>query len=336
MVHLTDALIKLYIPLFGWICTGWLCGRLLPKSASKLFGKALFWVGVPITIVGFLIRANLSGWIIIAPLTAWIAIGVGATFAWIWIDLAINEERLKSLSRGLNTGTPVSTTELLQQTDWSSPSQGSFLLAMMVGNTGYMGIPVVLGLVGPEYVPWALFYDILGTFIGVYGVGVVIAARYGRAHTSGQVRLLNKVLQNPAMWSLGLGLILRSLQVPGWVEIGLEKSAWVIVQSALVLIGMQLSQLTSLSKLKQAIPCLSIKMVLVPLVVGTGLMFFGVTAEPRLALVLQMGMPPAFATVVFAEAYGLDKDLAVTTIVFGCVALFFLLPVWMLLFGSIA
>jgi malate permease and related proteins len=41
-------------------------------------------------------------------------------------------------------------------------------------------------------------------------------------------------------------------------------------------------------------------MLLVPLVVGKGLMFFGVTGAPRLVMVLQMAMPPAFATLVIA------------------------------------
>jgi predicted permease len=63
-------------------------------------------------------------------------------------------------------------------------------------------------------------------------------------------------------------------------------------------------------------------------------MFFGVAEQTQLALVLQMGMPPAFATVVFAEAYGLDRELAVTTLVFGCLALLVLLPLWVLLFGA--
>jgi hypothetical protein len=331
-----DALINLYVPLIGWISLGWALGRILPKNLPTRFGKLLFWVGVPISIVAFLYRADLTGWIWIAPVTAWVAILVGAAFAWVWIDLGLGDERLKALAKGLEQSNTGLTSGLLRNSDWAKPTQGSFLLAMMVGNTGYMGFPVVLNLVGSTYFAWALFYDLLGTFIGVYGVGVVLAARYGTAQTTNKVQLLEKLIHNPALWSLVFGLTLRTIDLPDMVENGLRGCAWTVVNLALVLIGMQLSRLTSLHKLKQALPCLGIKMVLVPLVVGTGLMFFGVTAEPRLALVLQMGMPPAFATVVFAEAYGLDRELAVTTIVFGCVGLLLLLPIWMLLFGALS
>ncbi|TVQ19156.1 MAG: AEC family transporter [Leptolyngbya sp. DLM2.Bin15] len=332
MPDLIPALLTLYIPLIGWISLGWVLGRLLPKGASAKLGQFIFWIGLPVSIVAFLYRADLSGWILIAPVTAWVAIAVGAAFAWVWIDLGVGDERLRAMSKGLDDRAP-DTGLVLQNSDWSRATQGSFLLAMMVGNTGYMGFPVVLGLVGPDYFAWALFYDLLGTFLGVYGVGVILAAKYGTVGRGQSVKLSEKILKNPAVWSLGFGLLLRLVNLPEIAETSLRSCAWVIVNLALVLIGMQLSQLTSLRKLKQALPCLGIKMVLVPLVVGTGLMFFGVTGQTQLALVLQMGMPPAFATVVFAEAYGLDRELAVTTLVFGCLALLILLPVWVLLFG---
>ncbi|NJM28124.1 MAG: hypothetical protein HC856_07605, partial [Pseudanabaena sp. RU_4_16] len=94
-----------------------------------------------------------------------------------------------------------------------------------------------------------------------------------------------------------------------------------------------LSQLPSIRKWEQALTCLIIKMLLVPLVVGTGLMFFGITGAPRLVMVLQMAMPPAFATLVIAQAYNLDKDLAVTSLALGSVGLLFTLPVWIWLFS---
>ena len=56
--------------------------------------------------------------------------------------------------------------------------QGSFILASMLGNTGYLGYPVALALVGAKYFAWALLYDLLGTMIGSYGIGVMIASRF--------------------------------------------------------------------------------------------------------------------------------------------------------------
>lgn len=333
MPNLFYALLKLYIPLIGWTALGWIFGRKLPKEYATQLGIFLFWIGVPISIIAFLRRADLSGWIAIAPITAWIAILVGAGFAWIWIDLGLSDERIKALTQGLASDSPESQSESI----WRKPTQGSFLLAVMVGNTGYIGYPAILSLIGPEYFSWALLYDLLGTTLGAYGLGVAMAARLGESPGMQQQhaveRIIRALVQNPALWSMGIGLLLREVPLPVWAESGLNGLAWAVISAALVLIGMKLSQLRSLKNLNQALIALGIKMILVPLVVGTGLMFFGITGPPRLVLVLQMAMPPAFATLVIAEAYNLDRDLTVTSLAIGSVGLLFTLPIWILLFG---
>ena len=69
-----------------------------------------------------------------------------------------------------------------------------------------------------------------------------------------------------------------------------------------------------------------------PLVLGSSLRFFGVTGEAAQVVVLQMAMPPAFATVVLAETFDLDRDLAVTTLAVGVMVLLVTLPIWLWLF----
>lgn len=329
---------KLYVSLIGWISLGYIAGFLLPSTVPTQLAKFLFWIGVPVTIVTFLYGANLSGWILIAPITAWVAILVGGLFARIWIDLGLGDEQIKSLSQEIDEITAEGTITSAKTSSWTEPTQGSFLLAMMVGNTGYMGFPIILSLVGEDYFAWALFYDLLGTFLAVYGVGVILASRLGRFKTQSKTQLVEKVVQNPALWSMGVGLIINlgQIPVPSLVVHSFKLIAWIMVQLALVLIGLQLSNLKTFSKIGQALPCIAIKMLVVPLVVGTGLLFFDISQKHQLVLVLQMAMPPAFSTLVFAEIYGLDRELAVTNIAFGCLGLLIFLPLWMSLFGVIA
>ncbi|MEB3338247.1 MAG: AEC family transporter [Leptolyngbyaceae bacterium] len=339
MSLLENPILKLYVTLIVWVAVGFMLGRKLPKETPKKFGQLLYWVGVPISIIAFLRRADLSGWIWISPLTAWIAILVGAGLAWIWIDLGVTDERLKRLARGIELTTSGEIPVLADQrsalptSSWSKSTQGSFLLAMMVGNTGYLGYPVILTLVGSENFAWALFYDLLGTTLGAYGLGVALAARFGIGQQK-EKWFVKAMLKNPALWSMVFGLGFRALPLPSLAAQGLQSAAWGVVTLSLILIGMQLSQLPSLNKLQQALTCLGIKMLLTPLVVGTGLMFFGVTGAPRLVLVLQMAMPPAFATLVITEAYNLDRELTITALAFGYVGLLFTLPIWIWLFGG--
>jgi Membrane transport protein. len=69
-------------------------------------------------------------------------------------------------------------------------------------------------------------------------------------------------------------------------------------------------------------------------VLGTILWWSGITGMTHRVILLQMAMPPAFATLVIAEAYELDQELSVTALATGSVGLLVLLPFWFWLFGG--
>ena len=106
-----------------------------------------------------------------------------------------------------------------------------------------------------------------------------------------------------------------------------------MVGSALVLIGMRLSRWRPRRSLAKVWPSLLIKLMVVPLGLGLSLRGMGVTSPLLLTVVLQAAMPPAFATLVIAEAYDLDRELAVTAIAVGTGGILLLLPVWLWMFS---
>lgn len=310
------SLIKLYIPLILWVGLGVVAGQKLPKSIPYLLGKGLFWVGVPISIVTFLRQADLTGSVWIAPLMAWMAVALSVGLAGLW---------LRQLVRGNQFGFGRSPADVTPAT------QGSFLLATMVGNTGYLGYPVTLALVGPKYFAWAVFYDTLGSTVAAYGLGVAIASVYGK---QGQPwwSLARQTLTNPGLLSFGIGLAARPIALPPQVEQLLRIAAWLVIALSLSLLGMRLGQLTSWSSIRLASVGLCIKMLLVPLVLGLALLPFHLPAAAQLVIVLQMGMPPAFATLVLTEAFDLNRELTVTTLALGSVTILLTLPLWVTLF----
>jgi malate permease and related proteins len=293
----------------GLVLVGFILGRRLPTSVPTRIGQFLFWVGVPISIVAFLRQADLSGQIWIAPVIAYLAILLGAFLAWL---------AMKGQAYFTNT---------IPQ----KPTQGSLILASMVGNTGYLGFPVILAMVGQEYFAWALFYDLLGSLFGAYGLGVALASHFGGS-VGNYGQITRAILINPPLWSFGFGLLFRQVTIPTVVEFCLDKLAWSAVALSLILIGMRLSQLNSWHRLPQASMSLVIKMLLVPLILSSILPFFGVTGSAARVIVLEMAMPPAFATLVIAETFNLDRDLAVTSLAVGVMVLLVTLPLWLWLF----
>ncbi|MEH1871567.1 AEC family transporter [Nostoc sp.] len=302
-------LLELYVKLGGLVLVGFILGRKLPVTVPTRLGQFLFWVGVPISIVSFLRQSSLSGQIWIAPAFAYLAILLGAFLAWLGI---------KAQAYFRNT-VPL------------PPTQASLILAAMLGNTGYLGFPIALAMVGKEHFAWALFYDLLGSFPGTYGLGVFLAARFGGG-VQNHWQTARAILINPALWGFGFGLLFRQVTIPTVAELCLEKFAWSSVALSLVLIGMRLALLKSWRSLPQVGMSLGIKMLVVPLILGSILPLFGITGAIAKVIVLQMSMPPAFATLVIAEAFNLDRDLAVTALAAGAILLLLTLPVWLWLF----
>lgn len=304
-------LLELYVKLVGLVLVGFILGRKLPSTVPTRLGQWLFWVGVPISIVSFLRQTDLSGQIWIAPAIAHLAILLGAFLAWLGI---------KGQTYFSNTIPQKST-------------QGSLLLAAMIGNTGYLGFPVTLAMVGKEYFAWALFYDLLGSFPGAYALGVALGAHFGTNQNHHQLtQVARAIIVNPALWSFGFGLLFRQIAIPQMWEFAIDKFAWSTVALSLILIGMRLSKLNSWGNLPQVGISLGIKMLIVPLILGNILPLLGLTGPAAKVILLQMAMPPAFASLVIAENFNLDRNLAVTTLALGVMLLLLTLPLWLWLF----
>ncbi len=304
-----ENILELYFKLIATVSIGFLLGRWLPNTVINRLGKFLFWIGVPIGIVAFLRKADLSGAIWIAPAVAYAAMLLGAFFAWLAIKLQ----------------------SYFTNTVLSPPTQGSLIISAMVGNTGFLGYPITLAVHGTQYFAWALFYDLLGSLFAAWGFGTVIAARFGGSATNFWL-LCKVILINPALWSFGFGLLFRQVEIPPSAEFVLDKLGWSGVALSLILMGMRLSKLNSWHNLPASGISIAIKMLLIPLIFGITFRFLGLTGTSAKVILLQTAMPPAFSTLIIAEIFNLDSDLAVTTVAAGTIILLLTLPMWLLVF----
>ena len=94
----------------------------------------------------------------------------------------------------------------------------------MFGNTGYLGYPIILALVGEKYFGWAVFYDLLGTTLGGYGLGALLGNYFGHSHTNTSsfpqaIDWVLPILTNPPLWGFGVGLIWRQFTFPSSLEL---------------------------------------------------------------------------------------------------------------------
>ncbi len=307
-------LLKVYAPLVGWTLVGIGVRRLTLGWAwadPRLLGRGMYWVGVPVGIIGFLLGTDLSGAEWIAGLMGWIGVAIAAGLAWSFWWL-----------RGRRI--------LTAPEQWAS-----FQLSALLGNTGYVGFPICLAVGGIRYFGWALFYDMLCTLFSAYGLGVWLASRYSK-RTLPQHEVLTNVLRSPALWSLGAGLLLKQLPLPLMVQTSLTQVAWATIPVSLVLLGMRLGAVDRGHRWFRALWPLLIRLMMVPALIALLLIPVGIPPMAKLIITLQSGMPPAMATLVLTEEFDLDREITLGSIAVGYSLALLTLPLWILLWGGAA
>lgn len=304
---LVSQLSLLYLKLAGGIGAGWFLGQKLSPRQISQGGKWLYRWGIPLSIMAFVRQADLSAPVWLAPPIAWLGMALGGLMAW----------------GALRWRSPV-----------KRQTQGSFILGSMPGNTGYLGYPICLTIAGPQYFAWALFFDLLGTVLGAYGVAPFLAQHYSEKSPDARAMVL-EFFKNPALWGLGLGFVFRGWPLAAPWEQAITALGWLVLVLALMLIGLRLSKTTIQAQLSLVPLAIVIKMLVVPLVFLVPLALSGLAVPAQIILLLELGMPAAFATVVLAEGYDLDQGFAVANLACGVVVLLFSLPLWLMVVPAV-
>lgn len=307
--------------------------ELLPDVLARF----LYLVGIPIGVANFIRKAEFNSSVWISPVIAWSAVLLAIFLSWHFLKGSAKPR--------------------------SKSTKASFTLLSYLGNTSYLGFPVILLLpqLGPQYFSSAVLYDILGTLVAGYGLGVFFAGQASHNTAEGNTAsftrsssieggsaisatkrggagalldALTEVARNPTFYAFFVGLYLKTLTIPEWIVSGLGAIAWSSIMVALVVMGMRIQQLSSKLNLKLAIQPVLIKTILVPLVLAAALTGFGLEGPQRLVLILQSAMPCGFISLILAENYGLDVELTVASILLSCIVFAFMLPVWVTLFTT--
>lgn len=215
-------------------------------------------------------------------------------------------------------------------------TQGALLLLVPLGNTSFMGIPLVEALFGANGVPYAIMYDQFGSFLAVSTYGLLIAAYYGRQNNVGWALLVKRALYFPPFMTLIIALLLPVdvwEVVFVWIEPILHRGAQLLMPCAMLAIGMQLRVKLPSATVKPLLIGLGLKLWIIP---GFALGLLWISSGGGIAAsvsILQMAMPPMITAAILAIDNDLDSDLSVAMSGIGIVASCFSLPVFYYLIG---
>ena len=178
---------------------------------------------------------------------------------------------------------------------------GQFAVAF--SNSGFVGIPLIQGILGDEYTFYVTMTMVIGTIVfWTYGV-------YLMSGDKGEVSV-QKILTNPNFIAVVIGLILffAPIKLPYIIEQSLNGMKNLNTGLGMIILGAYLGQsniMLMITDTRLYKACI-LRLIVAPLATIALLMFMPTSFEVRMVLMIVAAAPAASATSMLAQKYGRD------------------------------
>ena len=210
---------------------------------------------------------------------------------------------------------------------WSRAKTGVLLLVVPIGNTSFMGVPMVNAFFGPSGIPYLIVYDQVGTILIFALYGSLILAMYGREGTLKVSSVARRALTFPPTIAAAAGLALRPWPYPEAVVSALHGISQSLTPLVMTAIGLQLRWRLERSVLGPLSYGLLIKLLIAPLAALAVCRLLGLTGLPVDIAVFEAGMPPMVTAAALAVVAGMESELAIALVGIGIILSFATLPI---------
>lgn len=214
---------------------------------------------------------------------------------------------------------------------------GALTLVGGLGNTSFVGLPMIETLHGPQGLALGLLIDQLGSYLALSTLGVAAAAWYAAGDRVGAPEMARRVLTFPPVVALVLALVLRPLPFPPALDMLLARLGDLLAPLALLSVGLQL-RLDAIREHARALALgLSYKLVLAPALVVGVLWLFDVAPDTTTRVsVIEAAMPPMIGAGIVAAQANLAPRLVSAMVGVGVPLGLATATGWHWLFGRLA
>ena len=201
---------------------------------------------------------------------------------------------------------------LLRWQKISSTERAATMVSTFAFNGGNFGLSIVSFAFGDEALSYAVLAFVAGTTTS-YTLGVYISSN-GWASI---MRSLANVLRTPSVYALVLAFALKGAGIQE-LPPALSRTSQLLADAAipmmLVLLGLQLGGFGKLDRLRLVGLGSVARLLLAPIVAIFISSILGLSGDAKFAFILQAGMPTAVMTIVLANEFDTDPDLALSIV----------------------
>jgi malate permease and related proteins len=204
---------------------------------------------------------------------------------------------------------------------------GALIIAGSLGNTAFIGLPMIEAFYGKANVPTGIVIDQLGTYLALNTIGLLVICICVGEHLAPR-EILRRIATFPPMIALLLAICLRPLPYPLWATTLLTHLGDTLTPLALVSVGLQLRPEAYRNNRALLAAGLGFKLLAAPMLVA--LLYFGalrMRGPVAQVTVFEAGMAPQIGGAIVAIQYGLDANLITLMVGIGTILSFITAPI---------
>ncbi len=274
--------------------------KILPENSPAVLNTFIIYVSLPALTLLYIHNIKIDSSTLIPVSMAWLLFTIAFIFFWV----------------------------IGKKLSWSRETIACIILVCGLGNTSFLGLPMIEVFFGKEGIPTGLLIDQLGSFLVLSTLGIILASFYSGTNVESKT-IIKRILTFPPFISIIAAFILLPVNYSPILISVLERLGNTLAPIALLSVGFQL-RLTHFNRHKKDIAIgLIFKLILAPVLLY--LFYFLLTKDRGLnfdVTIFEAAMPPMITASIIATEYKLNKELAAMLVGLGIIISFVTLTGW--------
>lgn len=213
---------------------------------------------------------------------------------------------------------------------WSRKLTGCLIITAGLGNTSFLGFPIIQALYGEEGLKTAILVDQPGSFVVLSTLGILVATLYSSGSSNG-VHIAKKILFFPPFITFLLACLMNFYNVDfnEYIQFVLQKVGSGMTPLAMLSVGLQLRFESKSQHWKFLGLGLLYKLILTPaLIYLLYVVIFHQHSNAIKVAIMEAAMAPMITASILASSHGLKPRLSSMMIGFGIPLSFITLVFW--------
>ena len=273
-----------------------------PRNSHKVLNQFVIYISLPALALFYIPKIKISSDLLYPLGVAWI----GFIFSFLFFSVLGN------------------------QFGWSKKLIGCLVLTGGLGNTAFVGFPVIEALYGKVGLETAIIIDQPGTFVVLATLGILVASYYSRGTASASL-ILKKIMLFPPFVGFAIAAVMNVFQFDfiQEVQVVFQKLGATVTPIALIAVGLQLTFERESKHWQFLTLGLFFKLFIMPAFILILYIFIlGKSGTIIDISIMEAAMAPMITASILASTYGLKPKLSSMMIGFGIPISFITLAFW--------